>query len=193
MRRSRGFTLIELLVTLAIAALLAMFAVPAWSTFWARQQAKADVNTVISALTLARSEAIKQSRDVHIEFLPPVVDASGRHPEDCRDDETLEQNDGQERYTYPAWCYRVVEEDTDAGGGEKAPLRIGQMKRLSKPDTKFLLTFEPLGTADIGDCPTVISHSCRLAFMPDDLEHDSDDYSVTLFINIMGSIRREAP
>lgn len=189
MRRMRGFTLIELLVTLAIAAMLAVFAVPAWSTFWARQQAKADVNTVTSALMLARSEAIKQSRDVHIEFLPPVVDASGRHPEGCRDDETLEQNDGKERYTYPAWCYRVVVEDAD--DSEETPLRIGQLEHLSKPGKKFSLTFEPLGTADIGDCPTITSNSCRLAFMPDDLEHDSVE-PATLFINITGSIRREA-
>ena len=190
MRRSRGFTLIELLVTLAIAAILAVFAVPAWSAFWERQQANADVNTVTSALTLARSEAIKQSRDVRIDFLPPVVDASGRHPEGCRDDETLEQNDDKERYTYPAWCYRVVEPGV---GADAEPLRIGQLNHLSKPDKKFSLTFEPLGTADIDDCLNGGSGVCQLAFMPDDLEHDSDDYPVTLFINITGSIRREAP
>lgn len=190
MRRSRGFTLIELLVTLAIAAMLAVFAVPAWSTFWARQQANADVNTVTSALTLARSEAIKQSRDVRIEFLPREVNAAGRHPEGCRDDETLEQSDGKERYTYPAWCYRVVVEDAD--DSEEALLRIGQLKHLSKPGKKFSLAFEPLGTADIDDCLNGDSSACRLAFMPGDLEHDSDDYPVTLLINITGSIRREA-
>lgn len=190
MRRLRGFTLIELLVTLTVAAVLAVLAVPAWSTFWARQQASADVNAAISALALARSEAIKQRRGVRIEFLPPVVDASGRHPEGCRDDETLEQNDGKERYTYPAWCYRVARED--AGEGDEASLRVGRLTHLSKPESFFSLTFGPLGNAEINDCATGGAKACMLTFMPDSLEHDSVE-PATLFINMTGSIRREAP
>lgn len=190
MQRARGFTLIELLVTLAVAAILAVLSVPAWTTFLAKQQASADVNTVTSALTLARSEAIKQSRDVHIEFLPPVVNASGRHPEGCRDDEALEQNDGKKRYTYPAWCYRVMVEDAD--DSEAAPLRIGRLTHLSKPEAAFSLTFEPLGNAAINDCATGGTKACKLTFTPDSLEHDSVE-PATLFINMTGSIRREAP
>lgn len=190
MQRARGFTLIELLVTLAVAAILAVLSAPAWTTFLAKQQASADVNTVTSALTLARSEAIKQSRDVRIEFLPREVDAAGRHPEGCRNDETLEQNDGNERYTYPAWCYRVFGENTVAGGGEEAPLRIGRVKRLIKPEKKFSIIFEPLGTADIDDCPTLTPNGCRLVFSPPDGISGVDDEK--RLVNVTGSIRKEA-
>ena len=139
-----------------------------------------------SALALARSEAITQSRDVEVTFFPPKKDSQLR-PEGCRAGKTLVKDTNEKRYTYPAWCYRVVE---PGAGADAEPLRIGQLKHLSKPDEKFSLTFEPLGTADIDDCVT--SNSGRLEFMPDGPEHDSVE-PVTLRINVTGSIRREAP
>jgi type IV fimbrial biogenesis protein FimT len=62
----RGFTLIELLITLVIAAILSTVAVPAFTGFLARQQLASDVNELISVLSFARSEAIKQRRDIEV-------------------------------------------------------------------------------------------------------------------------------
>ena len=62
----RGFTLTELLVTLMIAAIMAIMAVPAFSGFFARQQLASDVNEIISVLSFARSEAIKQQQDIEV-------------------------------------------------------------------------------------------------------------------------------
>ncbi|WP_311950658.1 pilus assembly FimT family protein [Halomonas piscis] len=66
MRRARGFTLIELLVALAVAILLITVAVPGFTGLLARQQVAADVNQIASAFQLARSEAIKQRREVQV-------------------------------------------------------------------------------------------------------------------------------
>jgi type IV fimbrial biogenesis protein FimT len=66
-RRLRGFTLIELLVTLIVAAVLLAIAVPALSTFVDSSRLRASQSELVSALTLARSEATKRGSDVMVE------------------------------------------------------------------------------------------------------------------------------
>lgn len=58
-RKSRGFTLIELIVTIAIVAIVALLGVPGMNALLRDMSARADSNTLLSSITLARSEAIK--------------------------------------------------------------------------------------------------------------------------------------
>ena len=70
MSRQRGFTLIELVVTLCIAALLAALAMPSMRSMVVNSRLRAGGTDLMSALLLARSEAIKRNAQVAVR---PVV------------------------------------------------------------------------------------------------------------------------
>jgi type IV fimbrial biogenesis protein FimT len=59
-KTSSGFTLIELLVTLAVAAVALTIGVPGFQDWIRNNQITAQTNTLVTALNLARSEAIKR-------------------------------------------------------------------------------------------------------------------------------------
>jgi type IV fimbrial biogenesis protein FimT len=64
MRRIRGMTLIELLTVIAIAAILAMVAVPSFTKIIATQRLKSAASNLQIALLTARSEALKRNTTV---------------------------------------------------------------------------------------------------------------------------------
>ncbi len=66
MKRYAGFTLIELMITLVIVGILAGIGVPALKTFIQGNTLIASTNELISALHIARSEAIKLNSRVSI-------------------------------------------------------------------------------------------------------------------------------
>lgn len=184
LRQQYGFTLIELLITLMIATIIAIMAVPAFGGFLARQQLASDVNEMISVLSFARSEAIKQRSDISVIFSPPNTATTNRRPESCRNNEVAEDldnnNGGSISYLYSGWCYWVESE------GEA--MRAGQTAIITTPDNAFSLTFQSLGDADINDCRTDTSGPCHITLSP---QRDGIA-SVTLAVNITGSIRRQA-
>jgi type IV fimbrial biogenesis protein FimT len=63
-RRDGGFTLIELMITIAAASILMAIAVPSFNQMIISGQLTAQSNEMVSALSLARSEAIKRNASV---------------------------------------------------------------------------------------------------------------------------------
>jgi type IV fimbrial biogenesis protein FimT len=66
MKKHTGFTLVELMITLAIVGILLTVGVPSLKTFMQSNQLIASTNELISALHVARSEAIKLNSRVSI-------------------------------------------------------------------------------------------------------------------------------
>jgi type IV fimbrial biogenesis protein FimT len=66
MKRTRGFTLIELMVTLTVATILVTVAIPGFRTIIQNNRATTQSNNLLTAMTLARSEAIKRGIRVSV-------------------------------------------------------------------------------------------------------------------------------
>lgn len=61
-----GFTLIELMVTISIAAILLAIGIPSFQAIFENNRLATQANELITAVNLARSEAIKRGADVTI-------------------------------------------------------------------------------------------------------------------------------
>lgn len=66
MKKSRGFTLIELLITVSVLAILTTIAIPGFSDLIRNTRAKTMANGIVTALQLARSEAVKRNLQVNV-------------------------------------------------------------------------------------------------------------------------------
>ena len=64
--KQAGFTIIELMITLIVAAVVLAIGVPNFQTIIRTNQASADVNNLVTALNLARSEAVVRSTEVTV-------------------------------------------------------------------------------------------------------------------------------
>lgn len=66
MRKTHGFTVIELMITLALAAVILTLGVPAFQGLMERNQLASNINSFISSLALARSEAVKRKQIIAV-------------------------------------------------------------------------------------------------------------------------------
>ena len=64
--RQRGLTLLELMVTIAIAGILLTIGVPSFQATITRNRISANTNNFITAINLARSEAIKRGTEIRV-------------------------------------------------------------------------------------------------------------------------------
>ncbi|MFA7096022.1 MAG: GspH/FimT family pseudopilin [Gammaproteobacteria bacterium] len=66
MKTESGFTLIEMIITLTVAAIVLAMAVPGFSNLIRTNRVAAQTNELVSALNLARSEAVTRSMNVSV-------------------------------------------------------------------------------------------------------------------------------
>lgn len=72
-----GLTLLELVVVIALAAILVTIAVPNYSEFMTENRMASEMNSFVTALMLARSEAIKRGQEVTLCASDNGTDCSG--------------------------------------------------------------------------------------------------------------------
>ena len=128
-----GITLIELMVTLAIAGIVLSMAVPTMRDLVLGNRMTARINTLVTHLSIGRSEAVVRNRQVVICKSP-----DGRH---CTTAGTW--GDG--------WILFVDKDRDEHRGGGEPVLRVhgelsggGSLRYAAFPSSRYL-TFEPTG------------------------------------------------
>jgi prepilin-type N-terminal cleavage/methylation domain-containing protein len=92
-QRARGFTVVELMVVLAIFALVAALAMPNLDRALTNQRLRNAATDFVSALLLARSEAIKRGVEVQVAPLTPGDWKSGWRIVSAPDNEQVERTE----------------------------------------------------------------------------------------------------
>jgi type IV fimbrial biogenesis protein FimT len=113
-RRHDGITLIEMMIVLAVAAILAAVGVPQLYEYVVRNRIEAAANEFVTALNLARSEAIRRGETITVRQKPGGVKA-------------VDWSEGW-------WIYADVNGDGLLNNGDEV---IRETSRFDKPMTLF--------------------------------------------------------
>lgn len=138
-RQQSGFTLVETMITLTIASILLTAAVPSMQDFITRNRMSTEVNTFISSLYLARSEAVKRMQNVG---LCPSVDYTS-----CTNSPDPQWNIG--------WMVYANKDSTsgfDPSAGDEILQRNPSLpSRFMIKGTISFITYNPTGQSNAGN------------------------------------------
>lgn len=132
----RGFTLVELMITIAVAAILAVVAVPSFTRAIHRNQVSSASNALLADLGYARAEAI--TRGTYVSVCPSTDGKS------CSDSDTWES--GWLVYTYTAGN-AVANKDYDDSADTNVLLRHTSVRNgvSVRGQSADVITFGPQG------------------------------------------------
>ncbi len=119
-RRSQGFTLIELLVTIGVAAILGGLAAPSIREFIANQRIRSASSDLITHITFARSEAIKQNTSI------TMASVSGTTA--WQNGWTIADDDGNLKTQNPYTLLTITATATNVGYNRSGRSASGQVK-----------------------------------------------------------------
>lgn len=66
----KGFTLLELMITIVVGGILMAIAMPAFNSFVQNDRDSTQINTLVSSLNYARSEAVRRNTSAGVEVCP---------------------------------------------------------------------------------------------------------------------------
>lgn len=136
----------ELMVTVAVVAILVALGAPQLAAFVNKQQVRADMNNLISAIHLARSEAMKRSGVVSV---CPLASATATPP-------ACASNPGKSAWSN-GWMVFIDNQPIGVFGSNDTPLKVEQGSRTGQitvvgTANASSISFQPIGisTSNMG-------------------------------------------
>lgn len=141
----RGFTLIEMLIAMAIVAIIAALAIPAYRDMARKNNVINQANSFLNLLTLARGEAVRGNRNVIL----------------CRTTSTTGCSGGS-RWDQGVLMYTDLDNDSAYDTGEEVRIEVPLTRSVqitgstdASFDVSSTITFRPDGAAAFATSPPV--------------------------------------